>query len=454
MIDKKIRTVFLASAAALLFGGTASAADIPARMEPAAPIGLTALDWSGFYAGVHLGLGATEGRATYDDFNDFGAYDTTPTGWLGGAQAGYNWQFGRMVYGVEIDGSWANIDGYQSDDDGATFGFDTSFLASARFRSGIAIDNVLLFGSIGLAYSNTDFRVNDTDIGAGVGPTSGRSHFDRIGLASGFGAAWAFAPHWSLSGEYIYYYFNNHNGLAGITADDTVDNTTTNYARLDGIHTFRVALNYHFGGASEPMIAEPDLDWSGFYVGAHGGYGMSRILGTYDEVGDNGSFDFDPSGFVGGLQAGYNWQSGAWVYGLEADGTWSGMDDRRTTLNPSRQQLETTTLASLRGRIGIAAGDKLFYLTGGLGYVRSKFTNDDPADTPNPASVSISEFAPVIGSGAEWAFAPNWNVRLEGLTYFANDRKNITALTDNSDTQDFIRQSTVSVIRAGVNYRF
>lgn len=439
MTAKAFRAVLLASAC-LVAATTSRAADL---FEPA---GLTSLNWAGFYVGGHLGLGMTEGRGTYSDGDDSGAYDQTPTGWLGGAHAGYNWQFGRMVYGVEVDATWANIDGYQSDLDGATFGFDTSFLASARFRSGIAADNVLLFGSIGLAYSNTEFRVDDLSGG------SGRSDFGRLGLSSGFGAEWAFAPNWSLRGEYIYYWFNDRNDLPLLTADSE----DTDFARLDGIHTFRIALNYHFGGAAEPMMMEPALDWSGFYVGLHGGYGWSRILGTFCENCDFGSFDFDPKGFVGGVHAGYNWQDGAWVYGIEADVSWSGMDGDRLYFDDILTELETDVLASLRGRIGIAAGEKLFYLTGGIGYTRSDMTVSTAGGlfAPNPASISISDVAPVIGSGVEWSFAPNWNVRLEGLTYFFDERKDLSELTDFSAPQDFLRQSTVSVIRAGINYRF
>ena len=184
----------------------------------------------------------------------------------------------------------------------------------------------------------------------------------------------------------------------------------------------------------------------------HAGYGMSRMLGSYAEGFDNGSFDFDPSGFIGGAQAGYNWQSGALVYGLEIDGSWSGMDDDRLDADGFTTDLDTNVLASFRGRVGVAAGEQLFYITGGVGYVRSKMT-ELSSGAPSPASASITDVAPVIGSGVEWAFAPNWNVRLEGLTYLVNERKDLPTLTSISPPTDFLRQSTVKVLRFRLKYR-
>jgi outer membrane immunogenic protein len=421
----------------------ASAADIPMKMATQTPApsvaALTAADWSGFYIGGHIGGGWAQSRATYA--NDFapGPIDLTASGLVAGAQVGYNWQVGRLVYGVEVDGSWGNLDASRTDAVGDDQRIKTNFLGSARLRTGAAIDNVLIFGTIGLAYVRSEF----TAIGDVPSPAS--RDVDAFGIVSGFGAEVALAPNWSLRGEYLYYTVDKRENITTLTdASDPVD-----YVKIDGVHVVRLAANYRFNG-SQARIAAPAVNWSGFTIGAHAGYGRSRMTGIYDGGGDNGSFDIDPKGFLGGGQVGFNFQNGAWVYGIEADGTWSGMDADRADADNATQTLKTTSLMSVRGRVGIAAGEKLYYVTAGWGYGRSKL---DVVDAGVPGNVSFDANGAVIGSGVDWAFAPNWSARLEGLTYLFDKSVNIGNLTGDSDPGDFVRQSTVNVIRLGLNYR-
>ena len=67
-------------------------------------------------------------------------------------------------------------------------------------------------------------------------------------------------------------------------------------------------------------------DWSGFYIGANGGWGSSH--NSWDStapflVGGEGSHD--ATGGVAGGQVGYRWQAGTWVFGLEAQGDWADL---------------------------------------------------------------------------------------------------------------------------------
>jgi outer membrane immunogenic protein len=249
-----------------------------------------------------------------------------------------------------------------------------------------------------------------------------------------------------LRGEYLYYGLNKRVDIPSLTNVSF----PTDFFQADAVHVARLAANYRFNGL-QPRTSAPAANWSGFYVGGHGGYGISRTVGVYNETNDNGALDFDPDGFVGGLQAGYNFQNGAWVYGIEGDGSWSGMEDDRIEGDGDRQELKTTTLASVRARLGIAADNRLYYLTAGWGYARSKL---QVVQIGNPASASFDAHGVVIGSGVDWALSPNWSVRLEGLTYLFDKRHDIRDLTPASDKHDFLRQSTVNVIRVGANYRF
>jgi outer membrane immunogenic protein len=101
----------------------------------------------------------------------------------------------------------------------------------------------------------------------------------------------------------------------------------------------------------------------------------------------------------------------------------------------------------------VAADNKLLFLTGGVGYAHSTLNVVLPTAT---GETSLNSWGPVVGSGVEWAFAPHWNLRLEGLTYLFDHRKSLFGFTTGAPSVngDFIRQSTVNVIRLGANYRY
>ena len=89
--------------------------------------------------------------------------------------------------------------------------------------------------------------------------------------------------------------------------------------------------------APPPMIAAL-YDWSGFYIGANGGWGSSRKCwdinnnggGVIAPVAAEGCHD--ATGGVAGGQIGYRWQAGTWVFGLEAQGDWADLSGSNTSL--------------------------------------------------------------------------------------------------------------------------
>ncbi len=152
------------------------------------------------------------------------------------------------------------------------------------------------------------------------------------------------------------------------------------------------------------------FDWTGFYIGAHLGYGR-----------DEGS---DATGIVGGGQIGYNWQFARnWVIGIEGD--ISATDISENTI-PARVDY----LGSIRGRLGYAMGRTLVYGTGGWG-----------TGQVTGAGLTISSDAWVIGGGLEWAFSRNWSGRAEFLHYEFDDN-------------GLPGRGYAQVFRIGVNYRF
>jgi outer membrane immunogenic protein len=140
------------------------------------------------------------------------------------------------------------------------------------------------------------------------------------------------------------------------------------------------------------------------------GYGMPSIWqGVYGGVHIGGVDTGDDDGLVGGVQLGYNWQTGAIVYGVEADISLSGAD-------------HVDWLASARGRLGyLILPNLLLYGTAGLGMV-----NDRDTDTG---------FA--YGVGVEGRLSSSTSARLEYLAY----------------TAETARGDDVGVIRAGLNIK-
>ena len=109
---RRIVITFAATATLTACGQLAYAADLP-RIAPTAPIPYPApIIWTGFYVGAHVGGGwGTKDWTTYLGTAFVDDWQHTVNGYLGGLQAGANYQVGRWVVGVEAQSSWANLEG-------------------------------------------------------------------------------------------------------------------------------------------------------------------------------------------------------------------------------------------------------------------------------------------------------------------------------------------------------
>jgi outer membrane immunogenic protein len=152
-----------------------------------------------------------------------GSYNVQPNGFLGGVEFGYNWQVGRIVYGLETDFSGANINGSTTSTlIGAvgptvtnvvgTAGERLSYLGTVRARLGwTPLDPLLFYGTGGFAYGGVKSSMQLTEFVTGpcaCGPSPSvltNSSSTLTGWTVGGGAEWMFAPHWTVKGEYLYY---------------------------------------------------------------------------------------------------------------------------------------------------------------------------------------------------------------------------------------------------------
>lgn len=175
-MKKKILAISIVTAATV---GTAAAADLPRNPAPYYyPPAPSIYNWTGLYAGLNLGY--EWGKVTNSSIN--------PSGVAGGGQVGYNWQTGQFVFGAETD---IQLSG--ADDTFAPWKFSNPWFGTLRGRAGYAINNILLYGTFGLAYGN----LNATFAGLDENKT-------LVGWAGGLGMEVGFTPNWSAKVEYLY----------------------------------------------------------------------------------------------------------------------------------------------------------------------------------------------------------------------------------------------------------
>ncbi|HEY0236318.1 MAG TPA: outer membrane beta-barrel protein [Afipia sp.] len=213
-----------------------------------------------------------------------------------------------------------------------------------------------------------------------------------------------------------------------------------------------------------PVVAQV-YDWSGFYFGANAGVGVGRDPSAIN----TGLFTIprntlSPIGAIGGLQTGFNWQSGNLVFGVETDFQASGMDDSSTcnagcqsnsSLTPS-QSLDWFGTARLRA--GLASGPVFSYFTGGFAYgnVKSTVSGTTTGFAGSVAgafpvgSVSETKTGWTIGGGIEAALGGNWTGKVEYL-YLDLGNQNVTTSSGIFPIVMSV-ENHEHVFRAGLNY--
>lgn len=187
--------------------------------------------------------------------------------------------------------------------------------------------------------------------------------------------------------------------------------------------------------AAPVAYESPSFSWTGFYLGANVGYSWAEIDdGTF---GAGVVFDNEIDGISGGIQAGYNYDFGGFVLGLEADAQLANIEETYSFVGGD-VDYGINSFGSVRARAGVAIDRALPYITGGLAWANAEI------DTP-AGSDDNTLWGWTIGAGLEYAVADNITVKGEylyadydGETYF-----------DAFDS-DF----TTHTVRLGLNYKF
>lgn len=202
------------------------------------------------------------------------------------------------------------------------------------------------------------------------------------------------------------------------------------------------------------FYAPAPYSWSGIYIGGNFGWAWTQISDTITIPGTGtGSLTGNTHGFLGGVQAGYNWQlSQPIVIGIEADFQGAQATAAGRSVNGVAGAAIITGTANtpyfgtVRGRIGYAHGTLMFYGTAGAVYGGSTLRATVMPFGPFYSSATFASWT--AGAGIEAGLGGNYSAKLEYLFIGSPSNSPLipgAALTGSSGT---------SLVRAGVNYRF
>jgi outer membrane immunogenic protein len=217
-----IRELLAATGLLALGFAPALAADLPAapiygKAPAAVPVG----NWAGFYIGAMGGYGK-------ENTSDVGAL----SGGLAGGTAGYNWQTGSVVFGLEADAAWSNIGASAGIPGLLTVTDKINDLGTVRGRVGFAVNQFLFYGTGGFAWA--DNKLSATVLGV----TFSQSQV-LTGWTAGAGVEVMVAPKWSVKAEYLYRSFSGQTYFAGVIPGGVPTGTLN-------INSGQVGVNYHF----------------------------------------------------------------------------------------------------------------------------------------------------------------------------------------------------------------
>jgi outer membrane immunogenic protein len=237
---KPLKKAPLILVAICALSATARAADLSGLLAPP-DYTPPSLSWSGMYIGVNAGYAWSANNNQLALSTDYPT-GLNSSGWLGGAQLGYNFQFSRIVAGIETDLAASSVSDTVHDlNFGDTFKLRLSEVGTVRGRLGYTFDRVLIYATGGFAYGGLSNSVS--------GPVLLDGPYSYSGVATGYvlgaGIEYAIDKNWSIRTEYEFVDFGKH---------DPRNSSGAPYSQIAGggyatvkndeFNLFRVGLNY------------------------------------------------------------------------------------------------------------------------------------------------------------------------------------------------------------------
>ena len=207
-----------------------------------------------------------------------------------------------------------------------------------------------------------------------------------------------------------------------------------------------------------PPPPPPVYSWTGFYIGANGGFGGDRFEYPASIGPLSGTTTLNSSGFFGGGQIGYNWQAApSWVIGVESDFDGSDIEAMANASSGSASATAGTKLdwfGTVRGRAGfLVTPSALLYATGGWAYGH---TTSSATASALGASVSTSsghdKSGWTVGAGLEYAFNPWLSFKTEYL-YLDLGTDTITSGTVAGVPYSLSEKTTAHTVKVGLNVK-
>ncbi|MFG1377117.1 outer membrane protein [Xanthobacter autotrophicus] len=220
----------------------------------------------------------------------------------------------------------------------------------------------------------------------------------------------------------------------------------------------------------------PAFSWTGFYIGAQGGYAwaqndFSNTHDLYNTYADDASYSLD-GGLVGGV-IGFNYQIKNIVLGVEADANWADLTGSGSIIRPGQYDPLASTcivsnnpcsskidaLGTITARLGVAFDRVLVYAKGGAAWATTSHTASNTDFEYAPASYSATtdstRWGWTLGAGLEWAFFNNWSAKVE-YNYIDLGSTDVTFNFVPNYTPAYTStvDQTINLVKAGINYRF
>jgi opacity protein-like surface antigen len=438
----------------------------PAYMIPArkyrTPVE-TVWNWTGLYIGINAGYGLGRSQ-TYALFSDAGTgtplFGTTSSsrldGLIAGAQAGYNWQAGGWLLGLEADIQATNQHAgptyvcpgvicnstITNVDMPVTVTHDNrlDWFATVRGRLGVAITpDSMIYATGGLAFAGIWNVGTVLDSTAAVAPLFDINQRTKAGWTAGAGIESHLAGNWTGKIEYLHLDFGSASTATADPLNATPIALGINTRITDDI--VRAGLNYRISpgatAASDDKTsssgksrktrspAEAVWTWTGLYIGGHVGYSRGWMSDTLVDANPAISPTTTAPTFgsmFGGFQAGYNYLlPSRIVLGVETDVSFPNFFDNGLAAGLGTAEGTAVTdqvdyVATLRGRLGYAVGHWLVYATGGFAWSQARL-GETPGLLADQDRVLRTHTGWAAGMGAEVAIAADWTAKLEYLYY-------------------------------------
>jgi len=438
----RLVAVFLSSTALI---GTAYAADLP---EPVMPAG----DWTGFHIGLGGGYGGVNHRLALDvdGFSDL--LSLSGIGGEGGlftVEGGYDYQFNNdFLIGILGDYTYSGI-GTELDVPvfDANFTLDASHSFSVLGRLGwLANPDTLIYGLVGWTW--TEFE-GDLDFGGG-----GTSYsFDLDGLTVGAGIETRFTP--NITGKLEYRYTDYQDNSLFRDGDDLELYNDSSMQTIRAVVSYRLGNPGGYVTPTADFTPAPVAIWSGFRLGAGGGYGHINHELSVDVPGDTlASFSgFTGEGGLFTVEAGYDHQfSNDFVAGIQFDYTGSSVETvAELDLGVpgfTGYRLEASDSYTVAGRLGyLVTPETLAY--GLAGWTWTDFEQDILVITGTPViENNFDADGFTVGAGIETVLAENFTGKLE-YRYTDYGKLNVFDFAGLELNNDISLQS----VRAVVSYK-